>query len=290
MPKVEGLISRELYTIGPLAGVARAAYIMEHYGIGCLPVIDDGKLVGIVTSRDIRRAHPNRLVADAMTRQVITISPTASLLEAQRLMVKHNVERLVVVQDEHVVGIITSSQVSAEMAKYTDSLTGLYKAEIFCEKALEILKNSQEIAVIFLDLDNFGFINKEYGHIFGDRVLIRTAAVLKNLMDVKKEALCRYAGDEFAAATCRSLTEAEKLAREMTSALAGENWPDKIEVTVSAGIAGGGCEELRRAHNDADYIIKYLVNLASLASSRAKTIKQPVVVARACATEFLPGA
>ncbi|QGP94000.1 Inosine-5'-monophosphate dehydrogenase [Neomoorella glycerini] len=281
MPTVEGLISQKLYTIDPLASVGRAASIMERYGIGSLPVIEEGKLVGIITSRDIRRSHPNRLVADAMTSKVITVPPTTCLTEAQKLMAKYKIERLVVTRESDIIGIVTRAQIMSELGKHTDSLTGLNKAEIFYEKALELLKEGQEIAVIFLDLDNFGFINKEYGHIYGDNVLRQTALILNSLIDSNRDTLCRYAGDEFAAVTTRPLAEAEKLARQMVLDLANENWPGKIKVAISAGVAGGRCSELRSSGEDSSYIVKYLVNMASLASTRAKKLKKPVVAVEA---------
>ncbi|MDK2817432.1 MAG: hypothetical protein PWR22_2061 [Moorella sp. (in: firmicutes)] len=281
MPTVEGLISEKLYTIDPVASVGRAALIMERYGIGSLPVVEEGKLVGIITSRDIKRSHPNRLVADAMTRKVITVPPTACLTEAQKLMAKHKIEHLVVTRESDIIGVVTHTQIMSELGKYTDGLTGLNKAEILYEKALELLKKGQEITVIFLDLDNFGFINKEYGHIYGDNVLRQTALILNSLIDSNKETLCRYAGDEFAAVTNRPLPEAEKLARQMVLAHANENWPGKIKVAISAGVAGGRCSELHSSGEDSSYIVKYLVNTASLASTRAKKLKKPVVAVKA---------
>lgn len=281
MPTVEGLISQQLYTIDPLASVGRAATIMERHGIGSLPVVEEGKLVGIITSRDIRRSHPNRLVADAMTRKVITIPPTVSLTEAQKLMVKYKIERLVVTKGKDIIGMVTYTQIMSELGKYTDSLTGLIKAEIFYEKALTLLKEGREIAIIFLDLDNFGFINKEYGHIFGDNVLRQTALTLNSLIDSNEDTLCRYAGDEFAIVTTKSLAEAEKLARQIVLNLANENWPGKINVAISAGVAGGRRSQIRHPSEDSSYIVKNLLNMASLASTKAKKLKKKVLVVEA---------
>lgn len=281
MPTVESLISPKLYTIHPLASVGRSASMMECYGIGSLPVVDEGKLVGIITSRDVRKFHPNRLVADAMTRKVITISPTASLIEAQKLMIKNKIERLVVISENKIIGIITYSQIMLELGKYTDSLTGLSKAELFYEKALELLKQGHEIAIIFLDLDNFGNINKEYGHIYGDNVLRQSTTVLNNLINMSEDTLCRYAGDEFAIVTIKPLMAAEKLARQIVTAFANEIWPGKIKVTISAGVAGGRRSKRGNFDKDSSYIVKNLVNMASLASTQAKRLKKPVVVVEA---------
>lgn len=51
---VEDIMTREIITIAPYESIKKASEIMEECGIGCLPVIENEKLVGIITSRDIR--------------------------------------------------------------------------------------------------------------------------------------------------------------------------------------------------------------------------------------------
>lgn len=278
MQMAKNIMSRKLYTIDPLTGVGRAAAIMERCGIGCLPVVDEGKLVGIITSRDIKKSHPNRLVADAMTKEVITVPPTVSIWEAKKLMEEYKIERLVVVDEKNIVGIITKAQIIAELSRYIDSLTGLNKAEVFYERARQLLKKGHEIAVIFLDIDNFGLINKEYGHVYGDNILRKVAVILDKLVDKNRDTLCRYAGDEFAVVTTRPLEEAEKFALQLVMAFANEKWPAEIKITISVGVAGGRRSGIRNLNEDSSYIVKNLINMASLASTKAKKLKRPVVV------------
>ncbi|GFN21879.1 GGDEF domain-containing protein [Thermanaeromonas sp. C210] len=286
MPTVEDLLSTALYTIEPWASVRRAGAVMEYHGIGSLAVIDEeGKLVGIITSRDIKGSHPNRLVADAMSRQVITINPSASLWEAHHLMVTHNLERLVVMEGQQVIGIITGTKVMAELGKYVDSLTNLHKAEILYERAVQLLTKGCEISVIFLDLDDFGRLNKQYGHVHGDHILVRTAQILKGLTVEGRDTLCRYGGDEFAVLTPQSLAAAEGLAREMVKAVQGEKWSLPIHITLSAGIAGGRRVDGMDTVRDLKELAEKLVNQASLASTTAKRLKVPVMVAN---TDRLP--
>ncbi|MGB9661828.1 MAG: GGDEF domain-containing protein [Moorellaceae bacterium] len=281
MSSVKSLLSAQLYTIDPWASVKQAATLMEAYGIGCLPVLDEGKLVGIITSRDIKRAHPNRLVADAMTKEVICIKPTASLWEALELMSAHHIERLVVIEKDQPIGIITLSQVRAELGKYVDILTGLGKAELFYQKAKQLLEQGQEIAIIFLDLDNFGSINKKYGHVYGDRILCQAAEMLKKLINKSCDTLCRYAGDEFAILTTQPLSQAEEMARQIAASFENEKWPLDINLSVSIGIAAGRRTGIHELHTETHYLARNLVNLASLASTKAKKLKRPVVVADA---------
>lgn len=277
MHMVKNIMSQELFTIAPLAGVSCAAEIMEHFKIGCLPVVEDGKLVGIITSRDIRRTHPNRLVADAMTRDVITIPPTASIWEANELMEKYEIERLVVVDKKSIMGIVTKAQVMAELNKYIDNLTNLNGVRVFYERACQLVKEGHEITVIFLDMDDFGLINKEYGHIYGDSIICKAAEILNKIVDKNRDTLCRYAGDEFAIVTTRPLEDAKEFAFQLVNAFTNEKWPEEIKVTVSAGVAGGRRSGIRNFNENSNYIVKNLINMASLASTKAKKQKRPVV-------------
>ncbi|GAW91427.1 CBS domain-containing protein [Calderihabitans maritimus] len=278
MLNVSNIMTRELVTVSAGDCVGRAAALMEQFKIGGLPVVEDGKLVGIITSRDIRRCHPNRLVADAMSKKVITVTRESSLWEAKELLERYEIERLVVVDGNRPVGIVAKSQLYAELGKHVDALTGLDRAVFLQRKAAELLQEGKEIAVIFLDLDNFGTIDKKLGHVLGDEVLRRVAEVLKGLIEEGTDYLCRYAGDEFAVVTIRPFEEARKLAWQMVAALAEEKWPGGIKITGSVGVAGGRRRSSRDEGNES-CTVSDLINMASLASTRAKREGKRVVVA-----------
>ena len=278
MHTVGEIMTKELVTVKPEDSVARVAELMERTKIGGFPVVEGGRLVGIITSRDIRGCHPNRLIADAMTKEVVTVPHTCSLWEAKELLERHGIERLVVMDGDCAVGVVTKSLLYAEFGKYIDALTGLHKAEFIQRKALELLQGGKEIAVIFLDLDNFGAVDKELGHVVGDEILYRVAKILAGVVEEGSDHLFRYAGDEFAVVTMKPLEEAKKLALRMVNAISEEEWPLGIKVAASAGVAGG-----RRAsprHGDSElYAVSDLINMASLASTRAKKEGKQVVVA-----------
>lgn len=278
MLNVGEIMSTNMVTTGPAESVGRAAAVMNKLKIGGLPVVEEGRLVGIITSRDVRRSHPNRLVADAMSKGVITVPPECSFWGAKELMELHGIERLVVVKDGRAVGIVTKSLLYAEIGKHVDVLTGLNRAEFLQHKAAELLRGGQEIAIIFIDLDDFGAIDKKYGHIVGDEILRQVGSLLKSIIEDELDYLCRYAGDEFAVLTVRPLEEAKKLSLRMVSALAGESWPHGMKVTGSAGVAGGRRSQVREETNNI-YSVRELINLASLASTKAKRENRPVVVA-----------
>lgn len=133
--KVADVMSRGVLSVGPRDPVRKAAELMLRYGVSGFPVLDQGKLVGMITQGDfLRRAETGtarhraklaelfadsgwladeyvhshaRTVADVMTRDVVTVSADAWLSDAAELMVRHHVNRLPVVGANGVIGIIS---------------------------------------------------------------------------------------------------------------------------------------------------------------------------------------
>lgn len=91
-----------------------AADLMRNGGFRRVPVVDDGKLVGIVSDRDVR-AHTGYLestkVTAAMTAELQTVTPRMSVEDAARLMIEHKIGGLPVVEDGKLVGMITTTDV-----------------------------------------------------------------------------------------------------------------------------------------------------------------------------------
>ncbi len=101
-------------TISPNATLADLVELRDNYRISGVPVVESngaspGKLVGIITNRDTRFAEDkNQNVASLMTREVVSVREGASQEEARRLLHKHRIERLVVVDEAgRCVGLIT---------------------------------------------------------------------------------------------------------------------------------------------------------------------------------------
>lgn len=98
-------------TIAPSATLADALALMQLHHISGIPVTESlsGKLVGILTHRDVRFAENLRQpVHELMTREVITARENVVMEEAKRLLHKHRIEKLLVVDDAHrCVGLIT---------------------------------------------------------------------------------------------------------------------------------------------------------------------------------------
>jgi acetoin utilization protein AcuB len=79
-----------------------------------IPVVDQGRLVGIITDRDFRRHGRHNIVARvqfAMTEGVITATPETSIEEAARILLEHKIGGLPVVENEDLVGIISTTDI-----------------------------------------------------------------------------------------------------------------------------------------------------------------------------------
>lgn len=121
-------MTEDVVTITPDTTLKEAHDLMNEKGIRRLPVVKDGKIVGIVTLGDIRGAEPSRAsslsiwevhhllakikVSEIMTRKPVTIQQNVSIGDAAKLMLEKKFSGLPVVDDEnHLVGIITESDI-----------------------------------------------------------------------------------------------------------------------------------------------------------------------------------
>lgn len=111
--QISDLMSFPVLTVETDTPMDEVARILRQEGCTGLPVVNDGELVGMISRRDFRRIKKeSQLTAPVkafMTRNVKTIQPGRSPLEAARLMVKHDIGRLPVVKAGKVIGIITRS-------------------------------------------------------------------------------------------------------------------------------------------------------------------------------------
>ena len=104
--------------------ISDAAELMRREKIGCVVIVDDRHIEGIITDRDIAlslalgAATPDSFVAEAMTKGVATINESTSLLETTRFFRNVRVKRLPVVDDENqLVGIVSTDDIMALLAR-----------------------------------------------------------------------------------------------------------------------------------------------------------------------------
>jgi acetoin utilization protein AcuB len=112
-------------TVTPRNAIRTAVNLMREGGFRRLPVVDRGRLVGIITDRDLRRAANSPFVVreqwydnfildhievgSCMTPNPLTIEPSAPIAEAARLMRDHKIGGLPVLSDGQLVGIVTET-------------------------------------------------------------------------------------------------------------------------------------------------------------------------------------
>jgi CBS domain-containing protein len=99
-------------TVAPGDTIQNAARIMRDEDTGVVPVVDNGRPVGIVTDRDIvvravADGQLNRPIRDIVSADMVTARPDMSTREAAQLMSEHQVRRLPVVENERLVGIVS---------------------------------------------------------------------------------------------------------------------------------------------------------------------------------------
>ena len=96
-------------TVSPEQKIGEALAVMERFRISGLPVVSDGRLVGILTNRDLRfERRLDKQVRDVMTSKVITARPGIDLEHAKELLQAHRIEKLPLVDDQNRLrGLIT---------------------------------------------------------------------------------------------------------------------------------------------------------------------------------------
>jgi IMP dehydrogenase len=115
-------------TIEPDRKVSDALALMNQYSISGVPVVKKGKLVGILTNRDLRfEENMNQLVSNVMTKKnLVTVSANISLEDSKKLLHKHRIEKLLVVDDEYrLKGLITIKDIE-KIRKYPDACKDSY--------------------------------------------------------------------------------------------------------------------------------------------------------------------
>ena len=126
---IRDLMTSNPSTIEPDETVADAAKLIRDEDAGLIPIVEGKKLAGTITDRDIAirvvaegKDQQSTTVRDVMTSRLVTVDPDQDLDEALRLMAKHQVRRLPVVEEDgKLVGIVAQ----ADIAKHTsDEQTG----------------------------------------------------------------------------------------------------------------------------------------------------------------------
>ena len=112
------LMTRDVLTVAPEDTLGEAAAKMTERGVGAVVVSDFGRMIGILSERDIMRAVADRIhssearVREWMTADPITATPDTTIEEAGRTMLENGFRHLPVVDGERAVGIVSLRDVA----------------------------------------------------------------------------------------------------------------------------------------------------------------------------------
>jgi len=128
---IRDIMTTNVVTIPSSTSLAEARRIMEAHGFSRLPVVDKGKLVGMVTARRLDQVSPSKAtsltmwelsyllnkttVKEIMVRDVVTVTPDTTVEESVALAQSHKVGALVVLEGDRVVGISTTNDLFYKM-------------------------------------------------------------------------------------------------------------------------------------------------------------------------------
>ncbi|MEN6615726.1 MAG: CBS domain-containing protein [Syntrophorhabdus sp.] len=120
--KVVELMNKNVVTCHPSEKLNIILNKLELFKIAGMPVVDKGKLVGIISQSDILKGVKagnigGMSVSDVMTTNVITVSPTESAILVAKIMVEKHINRIPIVDHEKVVGIVTRGDIIKAVAE-----------------------------------------------------------------------------------------------------------------------------------------------------------------------------
>ena len=172
-------------TIAPDKKISDALALMERYRISGVPVTQDGKLVGILTNRDLRfESRFDLPISDVMTKDhLITVPVGTTLDEAEEILHRHRVEKLLVVDDQYYLkGLITVKDIQKKL-KYPSSAkdeqgrlrvgAAIGATGDFLERAQELVRRKVDVLAI------------DTAHAHSLRVIQAVRVVKKALPDVQ---------------------------------------------------------------------------------------------------------
>ncbi len=122
--KVKDVMSKAI-TADVSITIRKAASIISQKNIGSLVITKDGKLVGIVTEKDISDAAAKKLldsnISRIMSKNVVSISASENLEGAAKVMAGKKIKRLPVTENDKLIGVISASDIIANSDSLNDS-------------------------------------------------------------------------------------------------------------------------------------------------------------------------
>ena len=120
-----------IWTVAPDNTVLDALHILAERNIGVVPVVEDGKLVGIFSERDyarrvilLGRTSKDTQVSQVMTENVVTVNPDDNIEDCMKIVVNKGFRHLPVVEDDELVGVISANDLLAEVIRSREMQIG----------------------------------------------------------------------------------------------------------------------------------------------------------------------
>lgn len=160
-----GVISDPFF-LSPDHLVSDAQVLMERYRISGVPITEDGKLVGIITNRDLRfETNFSKKIKEAMTSKNLVTAPVGTTLEdAKAILAKHRIEKLPLVDENFMLrGLITIKDIQ-KATKYPNSAKDK-NGRLLCAAAVGVTKDTMQraAALVAAKVDALG-IDTAHGH------------------------------------------------------------------------------------------------------------------------------
>jgi CBS domain-containing protein len=125
--------------------------ILKTKHISGVPIVKHGELVGIVTRTDLLKHPEEEQIAILMTRNPITITSDKSIVDAARLILDNNIRRLPVVEDGHLIGLVTIADIVGAMGRLNittpiSDYIGTHVVSVWSETPLSVVGEIMELA------------------------------------------------------------------------------------------------------------------------------------------------
>lgn len=166
--RLSAIMAAPLISVGPHVPLKEVAQLLVAHRITGVPVVDEaGRLMGVVSQADVvreeqlaeaeslgrrrrlrrgdKRAVVHRTAADVMSTPALTVEAQSSAVRAAWLMTKHDVNRLIVVDGDVPVGIVTRTELIAAFARSDEDVRAEIVADVL--PALEVSPNDVEVAI-----------------------------------------------------------------------------------------------------------------------------------------------
>lgn len=236
--QVGQVMTRGVTTVESTAQTGQVWELLENHGFRHLPVTTSGKLVGVVSMRDVNRLRLRRCEA---------------LLDEETRALRQARDMLTLSSDERTRELLKVNQRLEELA-LTDELTGLYNHRYFMRQLqaehARAVRHRLPLCLIFADIDRFKAVNDQYGHSTGDLVLRHVSGLFRNIVEGpklvarlrKSDIVARYGGEEFVVLlpmtdAMGGAVVAERLRELVASTPAAIAGGAKLAITISVGVA-----------------------------------------------------